>query len=274
MYTTRPPALVCYVVFAPLMALVACGGGAPPSSPAPLPTYQSVCPEGVEIYPSAKALVNNYHEIALLKASTDSGDQTTAAAQRKQAADLGANGIITGQPKHPKSGIRVIGATLGSSAQRKASALAIYVPADTERVRRACGYPHAQLVRWVNSGRSSTLVTAGGPPLDSIDLTRPYNVAPALDESALARNPNLRWAMATARRVGIATGFFEGHPGILKVTVTESFRSAPALEYTLAELWEAYSEHRPYDEPGVIELWEGDAKVGEYRQNGFSRMTP
>jgi hypothetical protein len=84
-------------------------------------------------------------------------------------------------------------------------------------------------------------------------------VASALDEAALGRNPNLRWAMATARRVGIATGFFEGHPGILKVTVTESFRSAPALEYTLGELWEAYSEHRPYDEPGVIELWEGDA---------------
>jgi hypothetical protein len=267
---TRPPALFSLV--APLTALLACGGGTPPA-PAPLPKYQSVCAEGVAIYPSAKALASNYHEIALLKATGDSADQSTlAAAQRKQAAELGANGIITGKLKHPKSGVQVMGSTLGSSAQRKASALAIYVPADSERVRRACGYPRAQLANWTE--HSSTLVRAGSPLLDSMDSTRPYNVAPALDEAALGRNPNLRWAMATARRVGIATGFFEGHPGILKVTVTESFRSAPALEYTLAELWEAYSEHRPYDEPGVIELWEGDAKVGEYRQSGFSRMTP
>jgi hypothetical protein len=261
-------------VLVTLIGLMACSGGAPKPSPEPLPKYQSICPEGVEIYSSAEKIVADYHEIALLGDPNNSADAgKVAAGQREQAAELGANVVITGKHKKPKSGVRVLGSTLGSAAQRKEAPLAVFVPADSDRVHRSCGYPGAQLAHWPHPdpGSSNTLTAGSALVIDSMDMSRPFSVAPALDEAALARNPNLRWAMETARRVGIATGFFEGHPGILKVTVAQSFRSAPALEYTLSELWEAYSEHRPYDEPGVIELWQGDAKVGEYRQNGFIR---
>jgi hypothetical protein len=266
------PALLRSLVLVPLSGFMACSGGAPKPSPEPLPKYQSICPEGVEIYSSAEKIAADYHEIALLGGLNDSAETSKAAAgQREQAAELGANVVITGKHKKPKSGVRVLGSTLGSAAQRKEAVLAVFVPADSDRVHRTCGYSGAQLARWPHPGPANRLSSGSAPLIDSMDLSRPFSVAPALDEAALARNPNLRWAMATARRVGIATGFFEGHPGILKVTVTQSFRSAPALEYTLSELWEAYSEHRPYDEPGIIELWQGDAKVGEYRQNGFTR---
>jgi hypothetical protein len=264
------PALLLSLTLVPLIGLIACSAGAPKPSPEPLPNYQTICPQGVEIYSSAEKIAADYHEIALLghhEADPNKADAT----EREEAAELGANVVITGRHKKPKSGVRVLGSTLGSAAQRKEAPLAVFVPADSDRVRRTCGYTGAQLARWPHPGRSTTLAAGSAPPIDSMDLSRPFSVAPALDEAALARNPNLRWAMATARRVGIATGFFEGHPGILKVTVAQSFRSAPALEYTLSELWEAYSEHRPYDEPGVIELWQDDAKVGEYRQGGFIR---
>src|SRR3954469_23470437 len=98
---------------------MACSGGAPKPSPEPLPKYQSICPEGVQIYSSAEKIMADYHEIALLGRVSNSTDSNkVAAGQREQAAELGANVVITGKHKKPKSGVRVLGSSLGSGAQR------------------------------------------------------------------------------------------------------------------------------------------------------------
>ncbi len=58
--------------------------------------------------------------------------------QREKAAELGANGIILSGIREPNAGTKIIGAVLGTGSERKGSALAIYVPADSSRVRAAC----------------------------------------------------------------------------------------------------------------------------------------
>ena len=42
------------------------------------------------------------------------------------------------------------------------------------------------------------------------------------------------------------------------------------MGFTLSLLWTAYRNHRPFDEPGILELWDGDLKVGEYTQSGLA----
>lgn len=59
--------------------------------------------------------------------------------QRREAASLGANGIIVGDIKEPNAGTKIIGAVLGTGSERHGKALAIYIPADSDRVREACG---------------------------------------------------------------------------------------------------------------------------------------
>jgi hypothetical protein len=75
--------------------------------------------------------------------------------------------------------------------------------------------------------------------------------------------------MADARGAGIATEFFEERPGVLRVGVAEGFESVPTLAYTLGLLLGAYRQHRPFDEPGILELWDGDRKVGAYTPAGL-----
>jgi hypothetical protein len=58
--------------------------------------------------------------------------------QRKKAAQLGANGVILGQMKDPSTGARIARTLIGTSANRKGDAIAIYIPSDTARVAAAC----------------------------------------------------------------------------------------------------------------------------------------
>jgi hypothetical protein len=121
----------------------------------------------------------------------------------------------------------------------------------------------------------ATTEPAGAPepatPLDSTALYRALgSLPPAVDETELSRNPELRTAMADTRRAGIATAFFESKPGLLKIALAEGYRSVQAMGFTLSLLWRAYRNHRPFDEPGILELWDGDLKVGEYTQSGLA----
>jgi uncharacterized protein YpmB len=58
--------------------------------------------------------------------------------QRKKAAKIGANGLILGDVRDASTGAKVAQALLGTSANRKGKAIAIYIPEDTARVRQAC----------------------------------------------------------------------------------------------------------------------------------------
>jgi hypothetical protein len=257
--------------------------------------YHEVCPEGVKIFTSVQDVGQSYEQIGPLDSTDVAGWQdhpAQAAARRRAAGVLGANAILIGVQSKPTPGVT---ASVASQSGEHQGALAIFIRADSDRVRRVCATSRAQLAatsisttyRRRRAASSRALGSATATPIryrGGLTLTRAkaevpdsstvYKALaadpPAVDEATLARNPEMRWTMATARRVGIATGYSEGHPGILRVMVSDSFRSALALSYTLAELWQAYRNHRPLDEPLLIELWNREEKVGEYSEGGLT----
>jgi hypothetical protein len=255
--------------------------------------YHEVCPEGVRIFRAAKDVGQNYERIGQLDSTDVPGwedDRLQSDARRRAAGVLGANGIIVQDEASSTGKARV---SLETQDADHRGALAIFIRADSGRVRRVCVTSRAQLAataRRYNHRKSlsyAARASANGTPIvyrTGMVLTRakpefPDSATvfkalaedpPAVDEATLARNPEMRWTMATARRVGIATGYYEGHPGILRVMVADTFRSALALPYTLAELWQAYRDHRPLDEPLLLELWNRDVKVGEYTEGGLN----
>lgn len=100
-----------------------------------------VCPEGVQVFTDSSKVGKPYTEVAVL-ASKGDDDLTSESgmiqSQRKKAASLGANGLILGQMKDPSTGAKIAQALFWTSANRKATAIAIYIPADTARVAEAC----------------------------------------------------------------------------------------------------------------------------------------
>jgi hypothetical protein len=95
----------------------------------------------VQIFTSAERVRSDYYEVAILNSKGESSwtdEKQMTASQRSKAARLGANGIILGEVKEPKAGTKIIGSLFGTGAERKGSGLAIYIPADSDRVKRAC----------------------------------------------------------------------------------------------------------------------------------------
>jgi hypothetical protein len=101
------------------------------------------CPDGVKIYSTPDKVGSEYQEIALLNSAGSSGFTSEAGmmkSMRKKAAEVGANGIIMGNIDEPSAGAKVAAAIFGvaGSAERKGKSVAIYVPADAERVQKVC----------------------------------------------------------------------------------------------------------------------------------------
>jgi hypothetical protein len=107
----------------------------------PSVSYQKICPDGVQMFTSAERVPGQYQEVAILNSKGESGwtdEKGMMRSQQKKAASLGANGIILGDTKEPNAGTKIIGAILGTGAERKGKAIAIFIPSDTARVQRAC----------------------------------------------------------------------------------------------------------------------------------------
>ncbi len=102
---------------------------------------QPVCPDGVRIFTDSSRVGQPYTEVAILNSKGDD-DMTSESgmmkSQRKKAAQLGANGIILGTMQGPGTGAKVWHTLLGTSANRKGKAIAIFIAADSLRVRQAC----------------------------------------------------------------------------------------------------------------------------------------
>lgn len=99
------------------------------------------CSEGVMVYTAPDRVGKPYQEIALLNSSGESSWTTEGGmvnSQRKKAAELGANGIIVGGIDEPKPGTKIIGAVLGTGAERKGKAMAIWVPEDSAKSAEIC----------------------------------------------------------------------------------------------------------------------------------------
>jgi hypothetical protein len=100
------------------------------------------CADAVEVFPSADKVHYDYYEIALITAEGNSvytGNGDLLKSVRNQAAGVGANGVIVDSLGATHATVKVLGAALGArDAERKARALAIWMPSDTARVREAC----------------------------------------------------------------------------------------------------------------------------------------
>ena len=106
-------------------------------------TRAATCDEAVDVYTSRGAVPHDYYELAWISAEGNSVYTTEGKIVtqiRKKAADVGANAIIVNDFATTGATAKVVGAALGSaSADTKTSALAIYMPAEAERVTLKCG---------------------------------------------------------------------------------------------------------------------------------------
>ena len=100
-----------------------------------------ICTAGVQLFTSPDKVGQQYHEIAVLTSTGDAdltSEEGMVNSQRKKAAKLGANGIILGEQKDPSTGAKIADAFLGTGADRKGKSIAIYIPADSDRVKEVC----------------------------------------------------------------------------------------------------------------------------------------
>jgi hypothetical protein len=87
----------------------------------------------VAIYRNAQQIRTRYEEVALLSASGDysyTNEEQMYASMRKKAGALGANGVILDSMTEPTTGAKVAQAFLGTSANRRGKAIAVFVHED------------------------------------------------------------------------------------------------------------------------------------------------
>ena len=123
-------------------ALAACAARAHVVARNPALTLAPTCTDAVAAYGSRDKVPYDYYEVALITGEGNSvytGNGDVLKSVRKQAASLGANGVIIDSLRASHATVKVLGAVVGGSdAERKASATAIWMPSDTARVREAC----------------------------------------------------------------------------------------------------------------------------------------
>ena len=101
------------------------------------------CPAAITTYPSRAEVPSDYYEVAWVEAEGNSVYTTDNKLQeniKDAAAKAGASAVIVNPVEQSKQGVKVLGEALGAkSATQRATALAIYLPADRDRVVQACG---------------------------------------------------------------------------------------------------------------------------------------
>jgi len=99
------------------------------------PVREPVPEDQVVVYRTADQVPRRYEEVALLNARGEASwtnEEKMFNSMRKKAGEMGANGIILDAIIEPGAGTKVAGAILGTGAERKGKAIAIYVfPADS-----------------------------------------------------------------------------------------------------------------------------------------------
>ncbi len=101
------------------------------------------CEDAIATYASRSDVPSDYYEVAFIEAEGNSvytTDNKLREEIRKRAAMEGASAVIVNPVTESKVGVKVLGeALLTKSATSKATALAIYMPADANRVKERCG---------------------------------------------------------------------------------------------------------------------------------------
>src|ERR1700736_4895907 len=126
-----------------LAALAACRPKSLIVATNPALSLAPTCTDAVAVYADREHVPYDYYEVALITARGNSvytGNGDILKAMRSKAASVGANGLIINSLGATHATVKVIGAAVGSNdAERKGSAIAIWMPSDTARVRDACG---------------------------------------------------------------------------------------------------------------------------------------
>jgi hypothetical protein len=126
-----------------LIASAACGVKKKTTDVSPMMARAATCEDAIVTYAGRADVPNDYYELAWVEAEGNSVYTTDNKLQeniRNGAAKVGATAVIVNPVDQSKSSVKVLGeAVVAKSATAKASALAIYVPADEARVRTACG---------------------------------------------------------------------------------------------------------------------------------------
>jgi hypothetical protein len=107
----------------------------------PTVSYQRTCAGAVQVFTTAERVPSPYKEVALLNSKGESSwtdERGMLGSQRNKAAEVGANGLILGETREPNAGTKIIGSLFGTGAERKGKAIAIWIPADSERTREIC----------------------------------------------------------------------------------------------------------------------------------------
>ena len=140
---TKITALKSIPLVLALVASAACGVKKQTTDVSPMSARAATCEDAIVTYASRSEVPNDYYELAWVEAEGNSVYTTDNKLQeniRNGAAKVGATAVIVNPVDQSKSGVKVLGeAVAAKSATAKASALAIYVPADEARVRTACG---------------------------------------------------------------------------------------------------------------------------------------
>jgi hypothetical protein len=122
--------------------LTACGTRAHLVATNPALTLAPTCANAVPVYASSDKVPYDYYEVALITAEANSvynGNGDILKSVRNQSARVGANGVVIDSLATTHATVKVLGAALGGhDAERRASAIAIWMPSDTARVREAC----------------------------------------------------------------------------------------------------------------------------------------
>ena len=125
------------------LGLVACGTHTQVIATNPSLARSPTCTEAVLVYAGRENVPYDYFEVALITSEGNSaynGNGDILKAIRSRAATLGANGVVLNSLGATHATVKVIGAAIGANdSDRKGSAIAIWMPSDTARVRRTCG---------------------------------------------------------------------------------------------------------------------------------------
>jgi len=140
---TRVTGFKAIALASALVGASACGVKKQTTDLSPSANRAPTCAEAIATYGTRSDVPSDYYELAFIEAEGNSVYTTDNKLQdqiRNQAAKVGASAVVVNPVEQSKTTVKVLGEALGTgSATQKASALAIYVPADEDRVRAACG---------------------------------------------------------------------------------------------------------------------------------------
>jgi hypothetical protein len=225
-------------------------------------SYQKICPDGVQIFTSAERVPGPYQEVALLNSSGESGwttEKGMAHSQQQKAAQLGANGIIMGDTKEPNAGTKIIGSILGTGAERKGRAVAIFIPSDSLRVQRVCRItPRALATPYKDPEQAVAAAPAG------------MGVAPQAEATQPAAT------QAAAPQYGTAPASIVAAPApiVVPVSAGPSPAAAPATAPTAPATAAPITSSADPDEIPTGARYVGDARIRIYYPVGCARQHP